>query len=67
MLYRIRYDGKYQKSFSCSKLSRIYSLFQFSSIAIKMDLKDCRLSYRSYFSVTGQDCSYGIEVMHGFF
>lgn len=45
---------KYQKSFECSELGRIHSLFPFSSLVQEMGLKASPLGRRSYFSADGK-------------
>lgn len=57
---------KYRKSFECSELGRIHSLFPFSSIARQMGLKDCPLGRRGYFSSCGKIALMVLKAYTGF-
>lgn len=47
----------YQKSFECSELGRIHSLFPFPSLAKEMRLKDSPLGRKNCFFCQRQDCA----------
>ena len=64
--YRIRYSGKYRKSFHKSELGRLHSVFPFERMAKTIGLSEQRLGRRNIFSPSAKIALMVLKAYTGF-